>query len=137
LYHDSLCKICPFFQFPSSEEEWIDIAKEFESWWNFHNCLGAVDGKYVAIILPPGGGSFFSYRYKGFRSLVLMGIANANYEFILVDFGTNGHISDGGVIENTDFYDKLKNKSSSIPNPDSELNETKLLYVFVGDEAFS
>jgi hypothetical protein len=38
-----------------------------------------------------------------------MGIAN--YEFILVDFGTNGRISDGGVIENTDFHDKFKNKS--------------------------
>jgi hypothetical protein len=48
-------------------------------------------------------------------SLVLMGIANANYEPILVDSGTNGRISDGGVIENTDFCDKLKNKSLSSP----------------------
>jgi hypothetical protein len=46
-------------------------------------------------------------------------------------FGTNGRIYISGVIENTDFYDKLKNKSSSIPNPDSELNETKLPYVFL------
>jgi hypothetical protein len=108
-YHDSLCKnLSFFFYFPSSEEEWIDIAKGFGSRWNFPNCLGAVDGKHVAIISPPGGGSFF-YSYKGFHSLVLMGIANANYEFIPVDFGTNGHISDGGVIENTNFYDKLKN----------------------------
>jgi hypothetical protein len=66
-----------------------------------------------------------------------MGIANENYEFILVDFGTSRSISDGGVIENTDFYNKLKNKSLSIPSSDSELNETKLPYVFGGDEAFS
>ena len=35
--------------------------------------------------------------------MVLMGIANANYELIYVHFGTNGRVSDGGVIEHTDF----------------------------------
>jgi hypothetical protein len=110
-----------FFYFPSSEEEWIDIAKGYESRWNCPNCLGAADGKQVAVIPPPVAG-FFVYNYKGFHSLVLMGIANVKYKFILVDFGTNGRISECDVIQNTDFYAKLKNKSLSIPNPDSELN---------------
>lgn len=33
--------------------------------------------------------------------VVLLAIANANYEFIMCDVGTNGSISDGGVISNT------------------------------------
>ena len=35
--------------------------------------------------------------------MVLLAIANANYEFLYVSFGTKGRISDGGVIENTDL----------------------------------
>jgi hypothetical protein len=29
---------------------------------------------------------------------------NANYEFILVDFGVNGRVSAGGVLEYTKFF---------------------------------
>jgi hypothetical protein len=29
-----------------------------------------------------------------------MSVANANYEFLYCDIGTNGRVSDGGVIEN-------------------------------------
>lgn len=37
-----------------------------------------------------------------------MAIVNANYEFILRDFRTNGRILVRGIIENNTFYDKLK-----------------------------
>jgi hypothetical protein len=38
--------------------------------------------------------------------LVSLSIANANYEFIYCKIGTNGHISDGGLIENTKCCEK-------------------------------
>lgn len=47
-----------------------------------------------------------------------MAIANANYEFIYYDVGTNGRLSDGGVINNTDFYDKLVNNRLNVPTKD-------------------
>lgn len=101
-------------------------------------CLGAVDGKHVKITPPAGSGSYF-WNYKGFNSLVLLGIANANYEFIMVNFGINGRVSDGGVIECTEFYDKLKNNQLHIPMPSKpKYGENSILpYVFLGDEAFS
>jgi hypothetical protein len=59
-----------------------------------------------------------------------VGITNTNYyQSILVDCGTNGGILGGGIIEYLLY--KLKHKSLSIPNPDSELNETKLPLVFI------
>ncbi len=34
---------------PTTEAEWLQIADLFSSWWNFHNCLGAMDGKHIDI----------------------------------------------------------------------------------------
>lgn len=96
-----------------------------------------MDGKHVQIVPPPNSGSFY-YNYKGTHSLVLMAIANANYEFIMCDFGTNGRVSDGGVIENTVFYQKLKNNSLHLPGASKPQNSEKSFpYVFIGDEAFA
>jgi hypothetical protein len=84
------------------------LQNEFEEKWQFLNCLGAVDGKHIKIVPPKGCGSFY-WNYKGSNSLVLMAVVNANYEFLYCDIGTNGCISDGGVIQNTKFYEYLVN----------------------------
>lgn len=66
-----------------------------------------------------------------------MAIANANYELIYCHMGTNGRVSDGGVIENTLFYEKLINNQLNLPKPKTVQNGTiELPYVFIGDEAF-
>lgn len=68
-----------------------------------------------------------------------MAIANANYEFIYCDVGTNGRVSDdGGVINNLIFYNKLTHNKLNIPKSEPVTNSTRTLnYVFVGDEAFA
>ncbi|CAH2016404.1 unnamed protein product [Acanthoscelides obtectus] len=95
-----------FLQFPKTTEEWKKIALDFQERWDFPHCLGAMDGKHVQITAPVGSGSYY-FNYKKTSSIVLMGIANANYEFIYCDVGTNGRVSDGGVIENTKFMKYL------------------------------
>lgn len=67
-----------------------------------------------------------------------MAIVNANYEFLMVDVGTNGRVSDGGVLYHTDFWEMLQNNLLNIPEP-SNLPHTqeKFPYVFLGDDAFS
>lgn len=70
-----------------------------------------------------------------------MAVVNANYEFLLRDVGTNGRISDGGVISNTQFYEKLVSNELNLPPAANVLvddGESLLLpYVFVADEAFA
>jgi len=66
-----------------------------------------------------------------------MAIVNANYEFIMVDVGTNGRVSDGGVFSNTQFYKRLVKNELYIPQPDNlPKSEIKQPYVLVGDDAF-
>ncbi|XP_050294537.1 uncharacterized protein LOC126734825 [Anthonomus grandis grandis] len=122
---------------PKCEDDWKAISKDFDERWNFPNCLGAMDGKHVRIAPLPNSGSYF-YNYKGSHSLVLLAMVNANYEFDMCYFGTNDRVSDGGVLKNTRFYDKLVNHELKIPAPSkSKYSERPLAYVFVGDEAFA
>ncbi|KAK5650121.1 hypothetical protein RI129_001150 [Pyrocoelia pectoralis] len=126
-----------YMKFPATEDEWIRIANDFEKKCNFVNCVGACDGKHVNIIPPAGSGSYY-YNYKGTHSLVLMAVVSANCEFIMCDFGINGRISDGGVLEYTNVYKKLKNGQLSLPAPIKPKNsEIVLPFVFIGDEAFT
>ena len=43
--------------------------------------MGTLDGKHIAIKCPKNGGSLY-YSYKGFRSIVLMKLVDADYKFI-------------------------------------------------------
>jgi len=114
----------------------MKIASDFEEKWQFPHCLGAIDGKHVQIVPPKDSGSQY-YNYKKTHSIVLMAIANAHCEFIYCDVGTNGRISDGGVINNTIFYERLVNNQLDIPAPEPVSFDLDLEYVFVGDNAFA
>ncbi|XP_047998551.1 protein ANTAGONIST OF LIKE HETEROCHROMATIN PROTEIN 1-like [Leguminivora glycinivorella] len=125
-----------YLQFPDSAEKWKDIAELFEERWNFPHCLGAIDGKHINIVPPADNGSYY-YNYKKQHSMVLMAIVDAKYRFIYADFGTNGRISDGGVLQNTKFFEKLQNKTLKLPNSEILRNSSRCLpYVFVADDAF-
>lgn len=125
-----------FFQFPNSQEKWRAIAAKFEARWQFPHCIGAMDGKHIDIVPPADSGSYY-FNYKGKHSMVLLAIVDAEYRFLLVDFGTNGRVSDGGVLQNTVFYEKLITDNLHIPPPDDVCdNFTNVPYVFVADDAF-
>lgn len=57
--------------------------------------------------------------------MVLLAIVDAQYQFILCDFGTNGRISDGGVLQNTVFFLKLQNNDLNIPPKEQIRNSSK------------
>lgn len=115
----------------------MDIASGFENKWQFPHCLGAIDGKHIQIVPPKNSGSYY-FNYKKTHSIVLMAIADANCEFIYCSVGTNGRVSDGGVINHTTFYEKLICNQLNIPEQAKLSNSDKFLeYVFVGDEAFA
>lgn len=117
--------------------EWMDIARQFEITANFPNCIGAVDGKHIRIIKPEESGSMF-FNYKGYYSLVLMAVVDANYNFIFVDAGAYGKDCDSSVFKETTLWKKLRGNTLNIPPPRALPDiEGELPYVFVGDEAFA
>lgn len=122
---------------PKTDTEWRAIADKFQSTWNFPHCLGCVDGKHVQIVAPKHSGSLF-FNYKGTFSIVLLGVADANYNFLYADVGCQGRISDGGVFKYTSLYKKIEDKSLNIPLSEALPGRTSPApYVFVADDAFA
>ena len=122
---------------PKTPDEWNRTSEGFMSTWNFPHCLGAIDGKHIAIRKPVGTGSYF-FNYKKFFSIVLMAVVNANYEFIMTDVGVNGRVSDGGVIAVTEFGRRLELGELNLPEPKPLApNGNKMPFVFVADDAFA
>ncbi|KAK2561668.1 Protein ALP1-like [Acropora cervicornis] len=122
---------------PSSEQEWLQIAKQFKDKWNFPNCLGAIDGKHITLQPPPNSGSHY-YNYKHTHSIVLLAIAGPDCEALYADVGTNGRVSDGGVWNKCSFLKALEGNKLGIP-PSTPLPQGihPLPYVIVGDNAFA
>ncbi|KAH8025587.1 hypothetical protein HPB51_010045 [Rhipicephalus microplus] len=119
-----------------TKADWAKIAGDFTRRWQFPNCLGAVDGKNVAITCPPKSGSAF-FNYKGTFSIVLMAVVDSSSKFVLVDIGAEGRQSDGGVFNNTKFGKALTEGQLDIPSLGQLPGTTKVApYAFVGDEAF-
>jgi hypothetical protein len=121
---------------PSSSQEWKKIAFDYNKIWNFPQCVGAMDGKHVVIEAPILSGTEF-YNYKGTFSIVLFAIVDANYNFIYVNVGCQGRLSDGGVFKSTGFKKLMENSTLNLPEKSALPGGDKLSpYVFVADDAF-
>ena len=95
-----------------------------------------MDGKHIIIRPPPNTGSFY-FNYKHSFSIVLLAVVDANYQFLYVDIGCNGRVSDGGVFWNSQLSEALGNNSLHIPSPARlEGEEFSLPYLFVPDDVF-
>jgi hypothetical protein len=124
-------------QVPSTEEEWIEVASSFGDKWQLPNCIGAIDGKHIEIIKPKHSGSTY-INYKGFFSIVLLALVDADYKLLYVDVGAEGRISDGGVFAHSSLSKALERGYMNIPEPKplSSDSTSDIPFFIVGDDAF-
>ena len=95
-----------------------------------------MDGKHVAIRCPSKEGSPY-YNYKGFHSILLMALVDADYKFIYVDCGANGSGSDGGVFAATALREALEDGTIGLPPPEPIAGgDRPVPYFIVEDDAF-
>ncbi|XP_063842378.1 uncharacterized protein LOC135090053 [Scylla paramamosain] len=120
-----------------TKEMWEEVAKGFEKYAKFPNCIGAIDGKHIRLVQPKGSGSLY-YNYKLFFSTVLLAVCDANFSFIYVDIGAYGKSSDSAIFTKSLLYKKLVENSLDVPEPKpiSSVETVCYPHVIVGDEAF-
>ncbi|XP_076547090.1 uncharacterized protein LOC143305836 [Osmia lignaria lignaria] len=86
---------------------------------------------------PEHSGSLY-FNYKGTFSIALLGVADANYNFLYADVGCQGRISDGGMFKYTSLYKDLERKRLNVPNEEPLPGRIKSVpFVFVADDAFA
>ena len=71
----------PTYMKPPTLQDWRRIERRFNHIWHFPNCIGSLDGNHVSIRAPPKSSTLF-HNYKGFFSIVLMALVDADYNFI-------------------------------------------------------
>lgn len=122
---------------PTTSERWREIADKFYERWNFPHTIGALDGKHVACRCPPKSGSLY-YNYKGFYSIVLLALVDADYKFIWADVGGNGSASDAQIYNDSELKECIEDGALGLPDPEPLPSDTQSVpYFIVGDDAFA
>ena len=136
------------------EEHWLTIGSEFYFKFDFPLCLGALDGKHIRTKKPRRSGSKY-FKYKHYFSIVLLAVTDANGKFVVVDVGSCGGNSDGGVSGRSALGTIILSNKLSVPQkgflfclfvclfvvvfcfvlflPGTDI---EIPYVFVADDAF-
>ena len=128
----------PIYMVPPTEDDWRQIEHRFRTRWNFPNCVGAIDGKHIMIKKPPNSQSLF-YNYKGFFSIVLLALVDADYRFTYVDVGNYGSNGDAGIFKHSALGVAFVNGQLNIPGPKRLPGWPQgagIPHCIVGDEAF-
>lgn len=115
--------------------DWLKKSQEFWDRWQFPNCVAGIDGKHVRIFSPDKSGSLF-FNFKGFFSIVLFAMVDANSKFILIDVGSYGKEGDAGIFQKSQMG-HMVNQGDIFPPPQKLLiSDIIVPHVIVGDEAF-
>ena len=121
---------------PTTPEEWKEVANQFSVKWNYHNCIGALDGTHIPIRKPIGGGSTY-FNYKKFHSIILLGIVDASYRFMYVHIGAAGSEGDASTWNRCSFHRSLRTGTAGLPEPAPlPYDDHPVPYHLVADDAF-
>ena len=125
--------LCVYIKFPTGQNL-INTVQEFEEKWHFPQCAGAIDGSHIPV-RPPAMNHTDYYNRKGFYSVIVQEVVDANYLFRDIYVGWPGSVHDARVFINSSLYRKAMNKEILQDNI-RELNGTNVPVSLIGDAGY-
>ncbi|XP_046812098.1 putative nuclease HARBI1 [Lucilia cuprina] len=131
------CLESKYLKLPSTKNEWLEVANDFEELWQFPHTLGAIDGKHIRI-KTTGQSTPEYFNNKGYCSIVLFALVDAHSKFLYVDISKGGRDFDDAVFKNSTLNEWLKKEKLKVP-ADRELKGqlVKTPYYFIADDIFN
>lgn len=121
-------------------DKWREIAQRFQDKWNMPHCMGALDGKHVRIKKPPNTGTLY-FNYKRYFSVPMLALVDADYNFLWIELGGQGHMSDAQIFLQSDLFFGLENNRIDRPPPcpltDDPADTENVPFFIVADDAFA
>ena len=71
----------------------------------------------MALCCPPSAESLY-YNYKGFYSLILLALVDAEYKFLFTNVGANGSCSDTTIFKECGLFRALQTGKLKLPEPE-------------------
>ena len=102
---------------PTDPEDWKKIEERFRHRWNVPHAVGALDGKHIAIKKPKKSGSE-CFNYKGYFSVVLLALVNAEHKSLWVNVRSSGSSSDAQIFNCSKLKRRIENGTLGIPPPE-------------------
>ena len=97
----------------------------------------AVDGSHLPIKCPNGGAQAIKqyFNFKGFYSIVLVALVDAEYRFVWASVGAPGNMHDSTLLQSTDLWKKIVDRKV-IPNVAQQVENVEIPPLILGDGAF-
>uniref|UniRef100_T1IHT3 DDE Tnp4 domain-containing protein n=1 Tax=Strigamia maritima TaxID=126957 RepID=T1IHT3_STRMM len=117
-----------------NEENWLQVARDFNEVWNFPHCLGAINGKYVDIEYPRN----YQTVFKSASRILVTGVADSHYRFIHFDVTTCDIQENGVDFPSTSFGKRLFSTDNVLGLPGNQQYGGKynLPFVYIADDAY-
>ena len=100
------------------------------------HAVGALDGKHIAIKKPKKSGSEY-FNYKGYFSLILLALVDADYKFLWVNVGASGSSSDAQIFNHSKLKRRIETGTLGLLPETLGPGGPNLHYFLLGDDAFA
>ena len=98
-----------FVNFPETVDQMLTAILQMEDKWQFPSAFGGVDGCHIPMKCPSGGNEARKeyYNFKNSYSIVMMGIAGADYKFLWTSVGLPGNSNDACTFQASRLYQNI------------------------------
>ena len=122
-----------YIKFPTGSN--IDnVVREFKAKWGVPQCFGAIDGTHIPVSVPSENHTDY-YNRKGWYSMPIQGLVDANYCFLDICVGWPGSVHDARVFVHSSLYKRIT-ENHLIPNKTEQISSIDVPLYMIGDSAY-